>query len=104
AAVGELPAQTAGAEQTPVAEGLRLQRSRYALVPENGQLPTPLAFTVPEILSPSTEPLNSSVRGMGFLMAALKLRALPLALPSRSSVELPSSLVILPERLAPVLV
>ena len=70
-------------------KGAELGQIGYPRVPENGQLPTPLAFTVPAILSPSTVPLNSSVSGMGLLMAALKLMPLPLALPSKMSVALP---------------
>src|SRR5262249_31929643 len=67
-----------------------------ARLPVNGMLPTPRALTVPEILWPAITPLTSSVKGIGLVMAALKLMLSPLAVPSKMSVDLPSSPVTLP--------
>ena len=67
------------------------RRRRQALVPENGQLPMAPAPTVPAILAPSMVALNSSVSGMGFVIAALKLTALPVSWPSKIGVVLPSA-------------
>ena len=62
-------------------------RRFYARAPENGNEPKAPAFTLPEILSPSTVPLCSSVIGMGEVIEIDQETLLPSALPFAISIE-----------------
>src|SRR5260370_2765657 len=62
----------------------------YARTPENGQLPSAPALIFPDILSPSTAPVNCSVNGIGLVIDIFQDTSLPLTVPSKMSVVLPS--------------
>ena len=70
---------------------VRRRPARHARVPEKGQLPMAPAPTVPAILAPSMVALKSSVSGMGLVIEALKATVLPVSLPSKICVVLPSA-------------
>jgi hypothetical protein len=61
-------------------------------VPENGELPNSPKATVPFSWSPSIEPLNVSVKGMGSLIDIFHDKAGPSTTPSNISVEFPSAI------------
>src|SRR5262249_880322 len=80
--------------------GLHLQSHRnraaaagldYARVPVNGKLPMKPMPISPEMASPATVPLNSSVSGIGLVMEIFQATSLPLTVPSKISVELSSA-------------
>src|SRR5262249_46977518 len=91
--------------------GLHLQSHRnraaaagldYALVPVNGKLPMKPMPISPEMASPATVPLNSSVSGIGLVMETFHATSLPVTLPSKISTELPSAPCV-PESVPPAL-
>src|SRR6202165_466972 len=55
----------------------------YARTPENGQLPSAPALIFPDILSPSTTPVNCSVNGIGLVIDIFHDTSLPLTLLSK---------------------
>src|SRR5262249_43313225 len=61
-------------------------------VPEKAELPNSPKTTVPLSWSPSIEPLNSRVNGMGSVMDIFHDSALPSTTPSNISVEFPSAI------------
>src|SRR2546426_3870659 len=63
----------------------------YALVPLNGKLPIGPTPISPEMASPETLPVNSSVSGIGLVIETFQATSSPLAVPSKISVELPSA-------------
>src|SRR5262249_16809741 len=65
---------------------LLLRPCLQARTPENGQLPSAPALICPDILSPSTVPVNCSVSGIGLVMDIFQETSLPLTLPSKISV------------------
>src|SRR6185312_16308337 len=60
-------------------------------VPENGIAPKTPALAWPEILSPSTAPSNSSVSGIGFVIATFQETLLPSTFPLVISADWPSA-------------
>src|ERR1700674_1026728 len=62
----------------------------YARTPENGQLPSAPALIFPDILSPSTAPVNCSVNGIGLVIDIFQDASLPFTVPSKMSVVPPS--------------
>src|ERR1700693_599789 len=62
----------------------------YARTPENGQLPSAPALIFPDILSPSTAPVNCSVNGIGLVIDIFHDTSLPLTLLSKMPVVPPS--------------
>src|SRR5229473_5852722 len=62
----------------------------YARTPENGQLPSAPALIFPDILSPSTVPVNCSVNGIGLVIDIFQDASLPLTVPSKISAVPPS--------------
>src|SRR5947208_6618411 len=69
----------------------RLSVFPYALVPLNGKLPIGPTPISPEMASPETLPVNSSVSGIGLVIETFQATSSPLAVPSKISVELPSA-------------
>src|SRR6185295_7596384 len=71
----------------PAALFIATKARLYARVPEKGNEPNAPAFTLPEILSPSTVPLCSSVIGIGEVIEIDQETLLPSALPFAISIE-----------------
>src|SRR6185312_2158488 len=63
----------------------------YARVPVNGKLPMKPMPISPEMASPATLPVNSSVSGIGLVMETFQATSSPLTVPSKISAELPSA-------------
>src|ERR1700712_84111 len=80
-------------------ETLRLIYQALRL-PEKGNEPKEPALTLPDSLSPSTVPAKSRVSGMGLVILADQLIALPSTLPFSSGPE-PCCAVWVPVRLLP---
>src|SRR5882724_6020304 len=66
-------------------------RKPYALVPVNGKLPIGPMPISPDMLSPATLPVNSSVSGIGLVMELFQPTLSPFTVPSKISPELPSA-------------
>src|ERR1700753_3953637 len=62
-----------------------------ARTPVNGKLPIGPIPISPDMLSPATLPVNSSVSGIGLVMETFQATLSPLAVPSKISAELPSA-------------
>src|SRR5579859_7507072 len=77
-------------------------RHRQARIPVNGKLPMKPTPISPEMASPAMVPLNSSVSGIGSVMDIFQATSLPLTVPSKISVELPSAPYV-PVSVAPAL-
>src|SRR3977135_1225600 len=67
------------------------RQKAYARVPLNGKLPIGPMPISPEMASPETLPVNSSVSGIGLVMETFQATSSPLEVPSKISVELPSA-------------
>src|ERR1700722_10344503 len=63
----------------------------HARVPVNGKLPIGPMPISPEMASPETLPVNSSVSGIGLVMETFQATSSPLVVPSKMSAELPSA-------------
>ena len=66
-------------------------RRDQARVPLNGKLPIGPIPISPEMASPSTLPVNSSVSGIGLVIEIFQATSLPFTVPSKISPELPSA-------------
>src|SRR6187397_2379418 len=73
------------------AAGAVVRSCGYARDPVKGKLPIGPMPISPDMLSPETFPMNSSVNGIGLVIETFQLTASPLMAPSKISVEFPSA-------------
>src|SRR5216684_8909488 len=87
---GALRSTTALAGGRPCGSFRAGRAGDYARTPENGQLPSAPALIFPDILSPSTVPVNCSVNGIGLVIDIFQDASLPFTVASKMSAVPPS--------------